>query len=80
MTTEWQNRFARKIIFFQEGGDWHRDGRPPVRIAQNNSVVLTHILHVGSKLWPRLLVLVLLSLLQYSIIVSGIRLYQLNLK
>ena len=71
---------AGEVILLQEGCDRHRDRGPPVGIAQQNDVVIVHVVDVLRDLRSRLIVLVALGFHQHGVVIAGIGLGERDLK
>ncbi len=50
MGTERDDLFSGKVIGIQECGGRHRDGRPPVRISQQDHIIFIHIINMDCQL------------------------------
>ena len=65
MGAERDNLLSRKIIAFQEGKNSHRRQSPPAWIAENDGIVLVHILYLCGEFRTSLVAEFLLGLLNF---------------
>ena len=80
MGAERDNLLSGEIITLQECENSHRRNAPPVGIAQDNGVVLVHILHLGGELRTGFCTEFLFGLLDTDHIVLRVLLYRINLE
>ena len=72
MRAKRNDAFARKIVTFKEGRYRHRNGGPPVGVADNNRVVIGHVGDLRFKLRSRIGSLIALGFIQAGAVIRAV--------